>query len=202
MPFARGASLPEADATRIRALVFDVDGVLTDGSVYIGDSGEETKRFSIVDGPAFYWCRLMGYEVALLSGRHSGATSRRAAELDIRSVYQGVRDKARQVTAWAAENGLRMDEILYMGDDHIDLPVFEVAGIAVAPANAAPEVRDRATHVTRSKGGEGAVREAVEWLLSRAGRLDEARRRYQHGLTEETHDDARSGHGEDGRATG
>jgi 3-deoxy-D-manno-octulosonate 8-phosphate phosphatase (KDO 8-P phosphatase) len=75
-----------------------------------------------------------------------------------------------------------------MGDDQIDLPVFEVAGIAVAPANAAPEVRERATHVTRRRGGEGAVREAVEWLLLRAGRLDEARRRYRDGLTEEIGD--------------
>ncbi|MGH7549136.1 MAG: KdsC family phosphatase [Gemmatimonadota bacterium] len=194
--------MAEADPTRIRALVFDVDGVLTDGSVYIGDSGEETKRFSILDGPAFYWCRLMGYEVALLSGRESGATTRRAAELGIGSVYQGVRDKARKVGTWAAEMGLRMDEILYMGDDHIDLPVFEVVGIAVAPANAAPEVRARATHVTRRRGGEGAVREAVEWLLFRAGRLEEARRRYASGLTEETGDDGGSEDGEDDRATG
>lgn len=194
--------MPEAEASRIRALVFDVDGVLTDGSVYIGASGEETKRFSIVDGPAFHWCRLMGYRVALLSGRRSGATTRRAAELGIGSVYQGVRDKARQVSTWAAESGLRLDEILYMGDDHIDLPVFEITGIAVAPANAAPEVRQRATHVTRRRGGEGAVREAVEWLLSRAGALDEARSRYRRELTQDGGEDASSGEGEDGRATG
>lgn len=174
--------MADADPVRIRALVFDVDGVLTDGSVYIGGSGEEMKRFSVLDGPAFHWCRLMGYEVALLSGRSSRATARRAQELGVESVYQGVRDKARQVAAWAAEKGLRPDEILYMGDDHIDLPVFEVAGIAVAPANAAPEVRERASHVTRRRGGEGAAREAVEWLLFRSGRLDEARRRYRNGL--------------------
>lgn len=173
----------ETDPARIRALVFDVDGVLTDGAVYIGASGEEMKRFSILDGPAFHWCRLMGYEVALLSGRQSRATSRRAKELGVESVYQGVRDKARQMAAWAAEKSLRTDEILYMGDDQIDLPVFEVAGIAVAPANAAPEVRERATHVTRRRGGDGAVREAVEWLLFRAGRLEEARRRYREGLS-------------------
>jgi 3-deoxy-D-manno-octulosonate 8-phosphate phosphatase (KDO 8-P phosphatase) len=178
----------DTDPARIRAFVFDVDGVLTDGAVYIAGSGEEMKRFSILDGPAFHWCRLMGYEVALLSGRRSGATARRAEELGVESVYQGVRDKARQVAAWAAERRLRPDEILYMGDDQIDLPVFEVAGIAVAPANAAPEVRERATHVTRRRGGEGAVREAVEWLLLRAGRLDEARRRYRDGLTEEIGD--------------
>ncbi len=194
--------MPEPDPNRIRALVFDVDGVLTDGSVYIAASGEETKRFSILDGPAFFWCRLMDYEVALVSGRESGATSRRAAELRIESVYQGVRDKARQVEGWAAEKGLLMDEILYMGDDHIDLPVFEVVGIAVAPANAAPEVRERATHVTRRRGGEGAVREAIEWLLFRAGRLEEARRRYRNGLTGEMEDDEGSGNGEGDRATG
>ena len=99
--------MADADPVRIRALVFDVDGVLTDGSVYIGGSGEEMKRFSVLDGPAFHWCRLMGYEVALLSGRSSRATVRRAKELGVESVYQGVRDKARQVAAWAAEKGLR-----------------------------------------------------------------------------------------------
>lgn len=167
---------------RIRGIVFDVDGVLTDGSVYVSGSGEESKRFSILDGTAIYWCRLMEYEVALVSGRTSKATARRAAELGIEAVYQGVRDKTARIIAWADERGLSLDEVLYMGDDHIDLPVFEAVGVSVAPASADPEVRASATHVTDRSGGEGAVREAIRWLLEGSGRLDETTRRYRRSL--------------------
>ena len=168
---------------RIRGLVFDVDGVLTDGTVSISSSGQESKRFSIQDGTAFVWCRMLGYELALVSGRASGATSIRAEELGIREVYQGVRDKLAQVEKWAGSKGLGLDEVLYMGDDHIDLPVLEAVGIPVAPANADPLVRARAAHVTVARGGEGAVREAIEWLLEGAGRLDEARAAYRDRVT-------------------
>lgn len=168
---------------RIRGLVFDVDGVLTDGTVSISSSGEESKRFSVQDGTGFLWCRMLGYELALVSGRASGATSIRAEELGIREVYQGVRDKLEQVTRWAGSKGLALDEVLYMGDDHIDLPVFEAVGIPVAPANADPVVRARAAHVTAARGGEGAVREAIEWLLDGAGRLAEARAAYRERVT-------------------
>ena len=170
---------------RIRGLVFDVDGVLTDGSVYVSTDGRESKRFSILDGTALMWARLAGYRVAWLSGRSSEATTRRAEELDIERVYQGVRDKSGRIRAWAEETGLTMDEILYMGDDHIDLPVFELVGIGVAPAGADPEVRERATHVTTAGGGEGAVREAIRWVLSGAGRLEEVTGRYRSGLRED-----------------
>lgn len=170
---------------RIRGLVFDVDGVLTDGSVYVGEDGRESKRFSILDGTALMWARLAGYHVAWVSGRASDATARRAEELDIEGVYQGVRDKAGRIRRWAEELGLELDEILYMGDDHIDLPVFDVVGLGVTPANADPEVRERANHVTVARGGEGAVREAIRWVLVGAGRLDEVTRRYRSGLVEE-----------------
>lgn len=170
------------DLGRIRALAFDVDVVLTDGTVYIGASGEELKRFSVQDGTAIYWCRLLGYELALLSGRKSGATRRRAEELGIRAVYQGVRDKKDRVDSWASDLGLGLDEVLYMGDDLIDLPVFDAVGVAVAPANAVTAVKRRAAHVTERAGGEGAVREAVEWLLSTTDRLEEATRLYRDEL--------------------
>jgi 3-deoxy-D-manno-octulosonate 8-phosphate phosphatase (KDO 8-P phosphatase) len=171
--------MTELSLDRVRGIVLDVDGVLTDGTVYIGGAGEELKRFSILDGVGLVWCRLLGYRLALVSGRESEATTRRARELKIESVYQGVRDKAWQVAAWAAEQGLALDEVLYMGDDHIDLPVFAEVGFSVAPAGADPEVRARATYVTRHRGGEGAVREAVEWLLRGAGRLEEALEAYR-----------------------
>ncbi|HUP00310.1 MAG TPA: HAD hydrolase family protein [Gemmatimonadota bacterium] len=172
-----------ADLSRIRGLAFDVDGVLTDGTVYIGAGGEELKRFSIPDGTALMWCRMLGFELALISGRSSGATARRAEELGIEAVYQGVRDKAGQVAAWAAGVGLGLDEVLYMGDDQIDLPVFKTVAVSVAPANADSDVRGRATHATRRRGGEGAVREAVRWLLESTGRLDDAMALYREGLS-------------------
>ena len=106
----------EAPLERIRGIVLDVDGVLTDGSVYIGGDGQELKRFSVLDGVGLLWCRLLGYRIAIVSGRSSDATARRARELGIEAVYQGVRDKAWQVAAWAAEGGLALDEVLYMGD--------------------------------------------------------------------------------------
>ena len=171
--------MAEPALERVRGLALDVDGVLTDGTVYIGGSGEELKQFSILDGVAIVWCRLLGYRLALVSGRSSEATVRRARELKIEWVYQGVRDKAWQVAAWAAEQGLALDEVLYMGDDHIDLPVFAEVGVSVAPAGADPEVRGRASYVTRSPGGQGAVRETVEWLLRGAGRFEEALEAYR-----------------------
>ena len=175
----------------VRGLVFDVDGVLTDGTVAISSAGHETKRFSVQDGTGILWCRMLGYELAIVSGRESSATSIRAEELGIDAVYQGVRDKVARVAAWADEKGLQHPQILYMGDDHIDLPVFDLVGVSVAPANADPHVRAQASHVTVARGGEGAVREAVEWLLEGAGRLEEAFAAYR---------DRVSGGASDGRA--
>ncbi len=166
--------MADSPLDRIRALALDVDGVLTDGTVYLSGDGVELKRFSVLDGVSLVWCRLLGYRIALVSGRESAATTRRARELGVEAVYQGVRDKAWQVAAWAAEQGLALDEVLYMGDDHIDLPVFAEVGVSVAPANADAAVRAAATHVTGARGGEGAVREAVEWLLTKSGRLEQA----------------------------
>jgi 3-deoxy-D-manno-octulosonate 8-phosphate phosphatase (KDO 8-P phosphatase) len=168
----------DAALDRVRAIALDVDGVLTDGTVYVGGDGMELKRFSVLDGVSLVWCRLLGYRIALVSGRESAATTRRARELGVEAVYQGVRDKAWQVAAWAAEQGVALDEVLYMGDDHIDLPVFAEVGVSVTPANADAAVRGAATHVTTARGGEGAVREAVEWMLAGAGRLEEAHAAY------------------------
>ncbi len=176
------APAPRPELARVRGLAFDVDGVLSDGGVWIGAGGEELKRFSILDGTALYWARLAGFRLALLSGRSSGATARRAAELGIERVYQGVRDKLGCLIEWAAAEELSLDEVLYMGDDHIDLPVFGRVGISVAPADADPEIRRAATHVTTRAGGDGAVREAIRWLLESTGRLDEILAEYRAGL--------------------
>lgn len=171
---------------RIKGVAFDVDGVLTDGCVYVSGDGRESKRFSIADGTGLYWARMAGYHVAWVSGRRSDATTRRGEELGVEWVYQGVRDKTARIRAWADARGIGLDEVLYMGDDHIDLPVFEAVAVSVAPADAAPEVKAAASHVTDAKGGEGAVREAVRWLLEGAGRLEQATGRYRESLTEES----------------
>jgi len=152
-------------ASRIRLLVLDVDGVLTDGMLVYGASGEETKRFHVRDGLAMQVARRAGVEVAVVSGRASAAVTRRMSELGIVEVHQGVADKESLLRGLLARLGVKPAETAVMGDDLLDLPVMRIAGLAMAPADAVPEVRRAAGWVARSEGGHGAVREAVEFLL-------------------------------------
>ena len=152
-------------AARIRLLVLDVDGVLTDGGLYYGPSGEEIKRFDVQDGLAIVAARRAGLSVAVISGRASAAVTRRMAELGIVEVHQGVADKAEVLAAMTARLGLDVGDVGVMGDDLGDLALMRRAGLALAPANAAREVRSVAHWVSRNRGGGGAVREAIELLL-------------------------------------
>lgn len=152
-------------APRIRLLVLDVDGVLTDGVLVYGASGEEIKRFHVRDGLAMQEARRAGVEVAIVSGRASAAVTRRMSELGVVEVHQGVGDKEALLRGLLARLGVSAAETAVMGDDLPDLPLMRMAGIAMAPVDAAPEVRQAADWVSRSAGGHGAVREAVEWLL-------------------------------------
>ena len=152
-------------AARIRLLVLDVDGVLTDGGLYYGPSGEETKRFDVQDGLAMVEARRAGLALAVLSGRSSAAVARRMGELGIAEVHQGVPDKDAALTELMARLGLDRAEVAMMGDDLADLPPMKRAGLAMAPGNAAPEVRAAAHWVSRRAGGAGAVRDALELLL-------------------------------------
>jgi 3-deoxy-D-manno-octulosonate 8-phosphate phosphatase (KDO 8-P phosphatase) len=174
--------LPAAEvaerARRIRLLLFDVDGVFTDASVQIFGDGSESKTFSIRDGTAVGWAIRSGYEVALLSGRPSAATTRRAAELGITRVHQETNDKVRAYARILEESSVRGDEVGYMGDDLLDLPVFARVGLSGAPADAAPEVRDRAHWVSAARGGAGAVREFIELVLRASGKWDAIVARY------------------------
>jgi 3-deoxy-D-manno-octulosonate 8-phosphate phosphatase (KDO 8-P phosphatase) len=162
------ALLPEeltARAGRIRLLLLDVDGVLTDGRVYLEGGGREAKAFSIRDGAAIVWAQRSGIEVAILSGRPSEATTRRAAELGIATVLQHGHDKREPFQALLAERQLAADVVAYMGDDLLDLPVLTRAGLSAAPADAAQDVLSRVDWVSAKPGGQGAVRELVELLL-------------------------------------
>ena len=152
-------------ASRIRLLVLDVDGVLTDGILVYGASGEEIKRFHVRDGLAMQAARRAGLEVAVISGRASAAVTRRMSELGIVEVHQGVADKESVLRGLLARLGVKAAETAVMGDDLPDLPLMRIAGLAMAPADAVPEVRRAAGWVSRWVGGHGAVREAVELLL-------------------------------------
>jgi 3-deoxy-D-manno-octulosonate 8-phosphate phosphatase (KDO 8-P phosphatase) len=162
----------EARARPIRLLLLDVDGVLTDGSVAIAASGEEFKAFSIRDGAAIGWAQKSGLEVGLISGRSSDATTRRAAELNISLVYQGGQDKKATYLQIATARSLNDDQIAYMGDDLIDLPVLRRVGLSAAPADASDDVRTRVHFVSRARAGHGAVRELIELILRARGLWD------------------------------
>ena len=157
----RGGARP----ARIRLLVLDVDGVLTDGGLYWGPSGEEIKRFHVHDGLAIAAARRAALGIAVISGRASAAVAGRMAELGIAEVHQGVQDKTRVLDALRTRVGIETRDVAVMGDDLTDLPLMRQAGLALAPANAVPEVRRAAHWVSRRRGGDGAVREAIELLL-------------------------------------
>jgi len=152
-------------AARIRLLILDVDGVLTDGGLLYGASGEETKRFHVHDGLALVAARKAGLQVAVLSSRASAAVTRRMTELGVSEVHQGVGDKASALGALCERLGVPMSAVAMMGDDLPDLAAMGRVGLALAPANAVAEVKRAAHWVARRRGGDGAVREAVEMLL-------------------------------------
>ena len=160
----------QARAERIRLLLLDVDGVLTDGSVVLAGDGQEIKSFYVRDGTAIVLARREGLEVGLLSGRSSDVTARRAAELGITIVVQGEIDKTAAFDRILASAGVEANEAAYMGDDLLDLPVLGRAGLSAAPADAAGEVLAAVDWVSTRPGGRGAVRELVELLLGSRGR--------------------------------
>jgi 3-deoxy-D-manno-octulosonate 8-phosphate phosphatase (KDO 8-P phosphatase) len=159
-------------ARRIRLLLLDVDGVLTDGTVGVDSIDGEGKSYFIRDGLSLIWARREGIDVALLSGRSSGATTRRSAELGIKLLIQGVSDKRVGYKEILTATGLKDDEVAYMGDDLVDLPVLGKVGLSTAPADAIDEVRSRVHWVSTAVAGRGAVRELVELVLKAQGRWD------------------------------
>ncbi|MBX9623046.1 MAG: HAD hydrolase family protein [Gemmataceae bacterium] len=156
-------------AARVELLLLDVDGVLTDGSILYADDGAELKRFHVRDGSGLKLWRLAGKRAAIVSGRKSVAVERRAAELGIAPVLQGRDDKLAAFAEVLAATGLTAGQVCAVGDDLPDLPVLLRAGVAVAVADASPEVREAADYVTMVPGGRGAVRDAIEWLLKLRG---------------------------------
>jgi 3-deoxy-D-manno-octulosonate 8-phosphate phosphatase (KDO 8-P phosphatase) len=156
-------------AKKIKLLILDVDGVLTDNSLYIDDKGLESKRFNITDGMGIRLALTAGLEVALISGRFSKATEFRALDLKIKHVYLGKTDKINAYEGIKRKLNLKDEQIAYVGDDILDVPVLKKVGLPICVNNANPQAKKFAKRVTKAKGGYGAVREVVDLILSARG---------------------------------
>lgn len=159
------------EGKRIRYLVMDVDGTLTDGKIYMGPSGEVMKAFDIKDGYAIH--SLLpenGIKPVIITGRESGIVSRRAGELRIKDVFQGVGDKVACLERFVLEDGGSLSEVAYMGDDLNDIPcmkrIREAGGLVACPADAIKEVRALSNFISVADGGDGAVREFIDWIIT------------------------------------
>lgn len=161
-------------AANIKLVAFDIDGVMTDGGLHYTDDGHELKTFNVQDGLGVVLLRRAGIKVAIITGRTSNVVNCRAKDLGVEHVFHGVGDKGAVSGQLLEQLGLQWSELAFMGDDLIDLPAMTRCGLAIAPANARPVVKERAHMVTEASGGKGAVREAVEFILAAQGKLDAA----------------------------
>ena len=170
-------------AARVRLLLMDVDGVLTDGRLLnlpdLAGGVFESKAFDSQDGIALQWLSWHGIETGVISGRVSAATEARARQVNMRYVYQGHIEKVPILDEIRAAAGLSAEQIAYCGDDLTDIVVMRRVGLALAPANARPEVKRAAHHVTQAAGGRGAVREICELLLEAQGRWIDILKKYE-----------------------
>ena len=158
----------------IKMLLIDVDGVLTDGSISMGDSAEESKTFNVKDGMGIALARKAGINVVFLTARYSKPLLRRAKELGVEEVYHNASDKAAVLEELAKKHVLKNEEVAYIGDDINDIPALELAGLPCAVNDAVEEVKSVAKYVSKLDGGKGAVREIIEMILKRENRHSRA----------------------------
>ena len=161
------------DYNNIKLIISDIDGVWTDGSIYRGTDNIELKKFSVFDGVGVAYARAADIKIAIISARYSPATEHRAKELNIEDVYNGGLNKLHAYNNLKEKYKLSDDQIAYLGDDMVDIPVMELVALPIAVANATPDIMELAKYVTRVKGGDGAFREAVEWIIEKQGRTEE-----------------------------
>ena len=161
------------DYNNIKLIISDIDGVWTDGSIYRGTDNIELKKFSVFDGVGVAYARAADIKIAIISARYSPATEHRAKELNIEDVYNGGLNKLHAYNDLKEKYKLSDDQIAYLGDDMVDIPVMELVTLPIAVANATPDIMELAKHVTKVKGGDGAFREAVEWIIDKQGRTEE-----------------------------
>ncbi|MDC9715603.1 MAG: 3-deoxy-manno-octulosonate-8-phosphatase KdsC [Gammaproteobacteria bacterium] len=161
-------------AQNIKLVIFDVDGVLTDGGLYFTEDGTEFKRFNALDGHGIKMLKQNGIEPAVISARNSKSVNYRMKNLNIKHFYQGQSDKVVAFNDLLKKLNLKTDEVAYVGDDVIDLPVMAKVGFSIAVANAHDTVKQHADLTTEKSGGHGAVREVCDFILKAQGKFDEA----------------------------
>jgi len=166
-------------AKPIKLLILDVDGVLTDGKIIYNDRGEEIKAFNVRDGHGLKLLMRAGIGIALITGRKSKVVLHRARDLGIKNVYQGVTNKIEVYEKILKGKKLKDENVGFVGDDLVDIPVLKRVGFSAAVGDAIPEVREVADYVASKKGGEGAVREICELLLKVQNKWEEITERYQ-----------------------
>ena len=163
---------------KIKMVIADVDGVLTDGSITIDASGNELKTFNAKDGSGIKFLHRVGIKFAIITGRQSSAVEIRANELKIKDVYQNSKKKIEAYRKILSENGLKDENVCYIGDDLVDIPVMQKVGFSVAVADSVTEVLEIVDYVTKANGGKGAVREVVEKIIKGQGKWEEITSRY------------------------
>jgi len=163
---------------KIKLLIMDVDGVLTDGSIIVNADGRETKKFSVLDGHGIRLWQRAGFKTAIISGRASEPTKIRAEQLEIEHVFENCHFKLPTCEKLLDELGLLPENAAYIGDDLPDLPVMRYVGFGVAVANAVDTLKEYSDYVTNRAGGDGAVREVIEYILKNTGRWDALMDRY------------------------
>ncbi|TNF48646.1 phenylphosphate carboxylase subunit delta [bacterium] len=169
---------PETAAKNVKLIAFDVDGVLTDGRIFYTSSGEEIKSFNVRDGHAIKLAIRAGVEISLITGRTSHMVKLRAEELGIEHFYQGAKDKIPVLETLLAKLDLDPSQVAYLGDDVVDLPVILRVGLGCAVADAPEEVKERADVVMDSRGGEGAARDLIVFILKAQGLWDGLMEKY------------------------
>lgn len=162
------------DLNKIKYIVIDVDGTMTDGGIYYDENGNETKKFCTKDAAGFFAARQVGIKILILTGRECMATTRRMKELKADYVIQNIKDKVSYLKDFMTRENVQADELGYIGDDLNDLPPMSLAGFVGCPSDSCREVKKRADYISNVNGGYGAVRDVIEYLLTQRNQWDEA----------------------------
>jgi 3-deoxy-D-manno-octulosonate 8-phosphate phosphatase (KDO 8-P phosphatase) len=174
----------EERARRIKLIAMDVDGVLTDGAIFLGNNGEELKAFNVHDGMGITLAHQAGLYTAIITGRESEIVRRRGEELKIVDIHQKISNKAECVKGLLEKYKLTLEEVAFIGDDLNDVPLFLLVGFAAAVANATPEAKQHAQFITNAAGGRGAVRELIEYILKAQDKWGQVIDKYIKGPSE------------------
>ena len=167
-------AVAQTQAAQVRLMIFDVDGVLTDGCLHFGSDGELIKTFNVLDGQGIRLLQNAGIDTAIISARQSALVQRRASDLGITHVFQGVHDKRVAFEQLLTQTGIPASDCGFIGDDVIDLPILLRVGFAASVPNAHHEVRQRVPYITTAQGGHGAVRELCDFILKAQGKYEAA----------------------------